>query len=65
MKQLLVLFAVMMASFAYAAETKEVCTPVKNKAGMEVKAKDGSVKQRCKKIKIHKKVSGEKVPEKK
>ena len=55
----------MMASFAYAAETKEVCTPVKNKAGMEVKAKDGSVKQRCKKIKIHKKVSGEKVPEKK
>ena len=42
---------------------KEVCTPVKDKAGKEVKNKDGSVKETCKKIKVHKKVEGDKVPE--
>lgn len=47
-------------------EMKEVCTDVKDKAGKEVKdPKTGKVKQSCKKIKVHKKVEGEKVPEKK
>ena len=66
MKQLLTIIALVLASTAYAGgETKEVCEDVKDKAGNVVKNKDGSVKQVCKTIKIHKKVEGEKVPEKK
>lgn len=47
-----------------AGESKEVCEPVKDKAGNVVKNKDGSDKQMCKTIKVHKKVEGEKVPTK-
>ena len=70
MKQLVqILFALCVAlgtSSVYAGgETKEVCDTVKDKAGKVVKNKDGSDKQACKKIKVHKKVEGEKVPEKK
>lgn len=66
MKQLLTIIALVLASTAYAGgETKEVCEDVKDKAGNVVKNKDGSVKQVCKTIKVHKKVEGEKVPEKK
>lgn len=66
MKQLLIIIALVLASTAYAGgETKEVCEDVKDKAGNVVKNKDGSVKQVCKTIKVHKKVEGEKVPEKK
>ena len=66
MKKLLALLALCVASTAFAGgETKEVCDPVKDKAGKVVKNKDGSDKQTCKKIKVHKKVEGEKVPEKK
>jgi hypothetical protein len=51
---------------AYAeGETKEVCHDKLDKAGKPVKNKDGSVKQDCKKIKVHKKLDGTKVPEKK
>ena len=64
MKKLLALLALCVASTAFAGgEMKEVCTPVKDKAGKEVKNKDGSVKESCKKIKVHKKVEGDKVPE--
>ena len=66
MKQLLAVlvlaFTLVSAAFA-GGEMKEVCTPVKDKAGKEVKNKDGSVKETCKKIKVHKKVEGEAVPE--
>ena len=68
MKQLLAVFvlAFTLVSAAFAGgETKEVCETVKDKAGKVVKNKDGSDKQACKKIKVHKKVEGEKVPEKK
>lgn len=66
MKQLLTIIALVLASTAYAGgETKEICEDVKDKAGNVVKNKDGSVKQVCKTIKVHKKVEGEKVPEKK
>jgi hypothetical protein len=54
-----------MASTVYAAETKEVCEDVKDKKGQVVKDKDGKVKQTCKTIKVHKKLEGTKVPEKK
>ena len=49
-----------------AKETKQVCVDVKDKDGKEVKdPKTGKVKQSCKMIKQHKKLDGEKIPEKK
>jgi hypothetical protein len=66
MKKLLTLLAVCVASTAFAGgEMKEVCTDKKDKAGKVVNGKDGKPVQECKKIKVHKKVEGEKVPEKK
>lgn len=65
MKKLLALLALAFASTAFAGgELKEVCEVQKDKAGKVVKNKDGSDKQVCKKIKVHKKVEGEKVPTK-
>jgi hypothetical protein len=46
-------------------EMKEVCTDKKDKAGKVVNGKDGKPVQECKKIKVHKKVEGEAVPDKK
>ncbi len=47
-------------------ETKKVCVDVKDKDGKPVKdAKTGKVKQNCKEVKVHKKLEGTKVPEKK
>jgi hypothetical protein len=64
MKKLLALLALCIASTAFAGgETKEVCEAVKDKKGNVVKNKDGSEKQSCKKIKVHKKVEGDKVPD--
>lgn len=55
MKKLLVLVALAFASTAFAGgEMKEVCTDV---------VKKGKTVQECKKIKVHKKVEGTKVPE--
>ena len=42
--------------------TKEVCKDVVDKNGKPVKNKDGSVKQQCKTIKVHKKLEGTPVP---
>ena len=64
MKSILIFLMLSLAGMAYAAgETKEVCEVQKDKAGNVVKNKDGSDKQVCKKIKVHKKVEGEKVPD--
>lgn len=64
MKKLLALLTIAFASTAFAGgEIKEVCEVQKDKAGKVVKNKDGSDKQVCKKIKVHKKVEGEKVPD--
>jgi hypothetical protein len=50
---------------AYAeVKTKEVCRDKVDKAGKVVKDKNGKTAQVCKKIKVHKKVDGTKVPEK-
>ena len=47
-------------------EIKEVCKPKIDKAGKAVMdKKTGKQAQDCKKIKVHKKVEGDKVPEKK
>jgi len=67
MKKLLALLALCVASTAFAGgEVKEVCTPRVDKAGKAVMdKKSGKQVEDCKKIKVHKKVEGEKVPEKK
>ena len=69
MKQFLFAICVALgAQYVYAdepKETKRVCVDVKDKDGKEVKDKNGKVKQNCKEIRQHKKLDGEKVPEKK
>jgi len=47
------------------AQIKEVCKDRLDKAGKVVVDKAGKAKQDCKKIKIHKKLEGTPVPEKK
>jgi hypothetical protein len=47
-----------------AGTTKEVCKDKLDKAGKVVNGKDGKSVQVCKKIKVHEKVEGTKVPEK-
>jgi hypothetical protein len=47
------------------AEVKEVCKDKLDKAGKPVKDKAGQVQQECKKIRVHKKLEGTTVPEKK
>ena len=55
-----------LANLAHAEGTvKEVCKDRLDKAGKVVVDKAGKVKQDCKKIKIHKKLEGTQVPEKK
>lgn len=53
------------AAKAEKAGTKEVCHDVTGKDGKPAKNKDGSVKQACKTIKIHKKHEGTEIPPKK
>jgi hypothetical protein len=67
MKKLIIaalLSTFVVSSFA-AAEKKEVCKDVLDKKGAVVKNKDGTNKQTCKVIKVHKKLEGTPVPEKK
>ena len=45
------------------AEVKEVCKDVVGKDGKTVKDGKGNAVQKCTKIKVHKKVEGEKVPD--
>jgi hypothetical protein len=55
-----------LANLAHAeAQIKEVCKDRLDKAGKVVVDKAGKTKQDCKKIKIHKKLEGTAVPEKK
>jgi len=46
-------------------KTKEVCKDVVGKDGKTVKNKDGTAKRACKTIKVHKKLEGTPVPDKK
>jgi len=59
MKQVLALIVASMflVSAAQAVETKKECVTQKDKAGKE--------KEVCKTIKVHKKLDGEKIPDKK
>lgn len=66
MKKLLIaLMTVVFVGTSFAeAEIKEVCHDKVDKAGKVVKGKDGKPAQDCKKIKVHKKLEGTKVPPK-
>ena len=48
-----------------AAETQKVCIDKIGKDGKVVMGKDGKPTQECKEMKVHKKLEGTKVPEKK
>jgi hypothetical protein len=64
-KILIALLAVAFTGTVYAtAEVKEVCIDKMDK-GQVVKGKDGKPVQVCKKVKVHKKLEGTAVPEKK
>jgi hypothetical protein len=65
MKSILVLIASLaLVGTAYAGgEIKEVCKNKLDKAGKVVNGKDGKPTQVCKKIKVHEKAEGHKVPE--
>lgn len=72
LQALLLTMALTLAPASWAAEdtpgkgeVKEVCHPKKDKAGKEVKGKDGKVVQECKKIRVRKKLEGTEIPEKK
>ena len=61
---LVLAFTLVSAAFA-AGEVKEVCTPRVDKAGKAVMDKKTRKQaEDCKKIKVHKKVEGDKVPTK-
>jgi hypothetical protein len=59
---------IVISSPSYAADApniKTVCRDVKNKNGKLVKDVNGKIKQTCKKVRIHKKFKGTRVPDKK
>jgi hypothetical protein len=67
MKYFLTVFVglVLSATSFAAGETKRVCSDKKDAKGNVVKKADGTPVQECRTIKVHKKVEGEKVPDKK
>jgi hypothetical protein len=65
MKHLLAVLLVAFTSTAFAeAQIKEVCKDKKDAKGQVVNGKDGKPIQVCKKIKVHQKHEGTKVPTK-
>lgn len=65
MKHILLAVALALSAASANAEevkTKEVCKDVVGKDGKPAKNKDGSAKQECKTIKIHKKREGTEIP---
>jgi hypothetical protein len=65
MKKVLALVLMSLALSVQAAETKKVCIDKLTKDGKVVMGKDGKPQQECKEMKVHKKLEGTKVPEKK
>ena len=52
-------------SYVHSAEVQKVCIDKVTKDGKPVIGKDGKQVQECKEMKVHKKLEGTKVPEKK
>lgn len=65
MNKILASLLILVSSLAFAAEEKKVCVDKLGKDGKVVTGKDGKPQQDCKVIKVHKKLEGTPVPEKK
>jgi hypothetical protein len=66
MKKFIVLLSLMLATtLCFGVETEKVCIDKMTKDGKPVLDKAGKPQQECKTIKVHKKLDGTKVPEKK
>lgn len=69
MKTIILAIALALGSQTVIAEepkTRTICVDVKDKEGKPVKdTKTGKTKQSCKEVKVHKKLDGTKVPDKK
>lgn len=65
MKKVIAALIATIALTVSAAETQKVCIDKIGKDGKVVMGKDGKPTQECKEMKIHKKLEGTKVPEKK
>lgn len=65
MNKILIALLVTLSSMAFAAEEKVVCIDKVGKDGKVLVGKDGKPQQDCKKIKVHKKLDGTPVPDKK
>jgi hypothetical protein len=68
MKTILAAFITFVLTFTLSAqaggEFKEVCKDKTDKTGKVLVKPDGTNQKTCKKIKVHKKVEGEKIPNK-
>lgn len=64
-KLILAVVLALSSSFALAANTEKVCVDKKTKDGKAVLDKAGKPQKTCKDVKVHKKLEGTKVPEKK
>jgi hypothetical protein len=64
-KTILLVVGITLASASLSNETTRVCVDVKDNKGNVVKDAKGNPKQNCKEMKVHKKLEGTKVPEKK
>ena len=65
MKKFITLMALLAVTSVFAAEEKQACVDKTTKDGKVVMGKDGKPQQVCKTIKVHQKLEGTKVPEKK
>jgi hypothetical protein len=66
MKKFIALLSLtLVTTLSFGAETEKVCIDKMTKDGKPVLDKAGKPQQECKTIKVHKKLEGTKVPEKK
>lgn len=65
MKTLLAILFTSLTFSVYAAEVKRVCVDKITNDGKKVLDREGKPVQECKEIKVHQKLEGTKVPEKK
>ena len=65
MKKFIALLLITLSTTAFSAEKEKVCIDKIGKDGKVVLDKAGKPQKECKEIKVHKKLEGTKVPEKK
>ena len=65
MKKLFLVTLLLTTTAVFGAETQKVCIDKMTKDGKVVMDKAGKPVQECKQMKVHKKLEGTKVPEKK